>query len=1622
MKIKKLGTRYKIKKTLGQGGSSIVLLGEDLKDKKNVAIKILQNIPSTSNILSKEFELLSEIDHKSIVKVFEYGISETGKPFLVMEPIMGLKITDYLKNRNIIEIYEVIYETCLALDYLHSRGLIHGDIKPGNILISNHLQEIDNAKDVENIANNEHYHNVKLLDFGLAIALGSETREGIFGTLDYIAPEILAGEPYTSSCDLYSFGVLLYEIFTGRKPFKPTKNIHEQLRRKVSIIPKAPDISAPKLPRDLSNLIMRLLSRIPNARPKTFKEILQTIRHLPNVGLKSKIFQEGIIPQKISTPNLVGRNKIIIEVQKIINQTTEKPNPVLVAISGDEGLGKTRLLDHFSTQIQSKGYITLYTKIKSSYSNPFEAIINLLPHYKSEIKSLSEESGTSIEYSNNFAFFQCYVDLLKETLQNRRFAIILDDCHYLHEKAAELIRYICITFRIDNPLIFLTYKKDENSKEKLPIENVINYLSESYKSFTSSLKPIDNKDMRHLITSAFNMSHSAGYYSQSIHKLPDILHKYSDGKPKTIKSILDAIVENDLIIFEDGEWKIKDDLNAIENYLIKYSGDPLQYLINKVDVLDPQKSRIIRQIAVLGSKSPRWLLHSVIETRLSSLNEAIASGIEVGILTEDNADRISQISFIPPILSEMLSTTVAEGKRVELHLRAASILQDTSEIHDMLKTVEHLLAAKRNNEALAVSVLTYNEARTNNVIFQQLKACELSVLCAEYCGLKGHRFAELKRRLGEIQHKLGYPKQAIQSFEDALKHLDKYDVKAAKIQSKIGELACSMGEYDRSIELLSEACTTLESKNERTSGERSTLAWTYIQKGDYIKANQMSGFALEAAQSTMDIKAEAIALKTIGKTLWYEGNYQPAIPKLSASIKLFRQINNETGLADALIGMGNVKRMLGDYDESINAYDTALTLFEKHQALPMIAKCLNNIGIVNYLKGDWPNATRNWEKFLNAVEKLGDQTELITCLNNLGFMYKNRGHMGQSQAAFERGLKLSKKLGLQRLNAVILGNLGELFFDQQHYELSQDYYTKCKKLTDKIGIEDVKLECCRREAELYCALENNEKAIKIAESALKQAVEKGTTIEEGYLLKTIGEALYNSGEIEKAKVKILQALEIFNKLDTPLETGKVKMVLVRLFLSSGEPDNAYEHLITAEKIFERLGAITQLRNIKKLHDRLGGGRELLKNMKNLKILVDINRDLSTKLELEDLLETIVERAINVTDAEAGFLILFNDLNEWSVRVAKNISKQVIEGNEFQFSRAIIDNVYKESIPVFISDVVADGRFATRESVMSLGIMAIMATPIKHRGKTVGVIYVHSTTIRESFCYETLSLLEALASQAGAAIENARLFTALSSKTEMLGVIAHELRKPLSGIMGYAYLLKEDDGTAEMDYLSIITNESHRMNRMIDEFLELSTMEANRIEWYMERLNILEVVKDSVTLLNPQANMKNIIINREYLSEEIPTIKGSRDRLCQVLTNLLENAIKYTPNGGKILVTTKIAKNTEANITEDRTNEKWIENLDEESEQFDKEYSVVVSVQDNGPGIDEETAKNVFNKYSRADSLKNKIKGTGLGLYIAAEITKRHRGKIWVESVPEQGSKFSISLPLYHGDEEEEEEE
>ncbi len=338
---------YRVLRPIARGGMAEVYEVQERTSGEHLALKLLVHLKGQLLRFNREYEAMIRLNHPNIVRVYAYG--ELGEyPWLSMELVEGTPIQAYAKQcgkpgtrERLEEVVRVTHDLALALDHIHRHGLVHRDLKSANVLV------LPDGR-------------VKLLDFGTAKvsdALEQITRDGEFiGTFAYASPEQILNKPVTGRADLYSLGILLYRLVTGRRPFESDEP-GELARLHVKERPPPPSQYAPELPKPLEELILALLAKKPDDRPATGADVARILEDV--VG--HPLYLPGVLEIDLGSERLVGREEQVRTLFQFLDgkgdETSDGPGgraADVALVVGPQGSGRDPLMQAVEREVTGR--------------------------------------------------------------------------------------------------------------------------------------------------------------------------------------------------------------------------------------------------------------------------------------------------------------------------------------------------------------------------------------------------------------------------------------------------------------------------------------------------------------------------------------------------------------------------------------------------------------------------------------------------------------------------------------------------------------------------------------------------------------------------------------------------------------------------------------------------------------------------------------------------------------------------------------------------------------------------------------------------------------------------------------------------------------------------------------------------------------------------------------------------------------------------------------------------------------------------------------------------------------------------------------------------------------------
>ena len=410
------------------------------------------------------------------------------------------------------------------------------------------------------------------------------------------------------------------------------------------------------------------------------------------------------------------------------------------------------------------------------------------------------------------------------------------------------------------------------------------------------------------------------------------------------------------------------------------------------------------------------------------------------------------------------------------------------------------------------------------------------------------------------------------------------------------------------------------------------------------------------------------------------------------------------------------------------------------------------------------------------------------------------------------------------------------------------------------------------------------------------------------------------------------------------------------------------------------------------------GAELAKKVDALEALQQVSEAVNSSLEIDNVLSTIAMHAVELSETDGGSIMEYSAPDRcFMVRSVYRTAPGVVErlrAVRIDIDQTLVGRAAKERRPIAVPDLAAVPLDPHLQILYADGWRSLLAAPMLHESKIVGSLIVRRKRTGD-FSEETIDLIETLASQSALALQNARLYRELKEqslelelasrhKSEFLASMSHELRTPLNAVLGFSEVLLErmfgDINERQEEYLRDIHGSGKHLLELLNEILDLSKIEAGRMELEYSSIELRSLLEDAASMLRQRAADGGVELSVD-IADDGDVVHSDVLRLKQIVINLMTNAVKFTGAGGSVVVRTR-RRGADLEIT----------------------------VTDSGIGVPEADQQRIFESFQQGGRGSSHEEGTGLGLTLSKRLVELLGGKMWLDSEVGVGSTFGFSLP------------
>lgn len=1209
-----INDRYEVLRPLGRGGMGAVYLVHDRQEGRQVALKSFP--PAARRVedlahFEHEFLTLSRLRNPNLAEVYDFGVIEgTRDVFFTSEFIDGEDLFAVSEGLDEDELAPLIVQTCRGLEYIHSRRIIHYDVKPSNIMV---VGRGDEAR-------------VKLIDFGLAAERVEEALGVIKGTVSYLAPEVARHLPVDHRADLYSLGVTLFQCFTRNLPFTGETNL-DVVRKILSDDPPDPFAFRRDLSRGLRDLILTLLAKDPGARCQSGNEVIrrlskiygkdyatapkdESVHFVVSGGFIGREREFSILEEAFSTifswrddddpladlPPALSKEDaartpsgegfvetqsggFILELESgefgfestrpaILRAAPDGEDPSAAAqrkqperaaqvflVSGEAGVGKSRLLREFKTHAQLRrvavvqGHASRSRGSYAAFAEAFRGVLalwstgeegaplrlrqsdplrrRLLQRYGGELARLIPEldlgslpSGQRARLSpeeDELRLLDALAQFLIGYSRSRPLVVILHDLEEADRKTFELLGYLCRNLalirsaqalRREGPgrtlrlMVIGSYRPSELSAEQ---ETLLAELrAQAPLVELLELGPLDFEQTHALIESMLGVGSKPDALARRI-------YAETKGNPYFTVELMRALVEQERLVRVDGRWQV--DLDGEDLDLPQNVAD---VILARLAQIGAEERELLEALAVFGRPSSLPELATLLEREARSLLPLLASLERRQVIDADAEEATRRYDFVHERARQAVYDAMQPSVRLRLHERCGEYLERRADLGlgtvGAGELVRHFAAAGDRARALDYGIRAGDEARA---VHANRRALDYYGGALSLLPVGSSRWRELLVRTGELLSLLGDYERAADAYRrllepDLVERLRAEELVLA--HRRLGESLSMRGAFDEALEALSQATATAYSADglERESaGVFAVTASIYLQMG---RTQDAIGFCEAGLGCLVGLSecAETARVRTVlGSGRLALGELSEAEREFERCLAIHRRLGDEAGVAQALRDLGRVSLAQGRLADAVQRLESSLELETSLGHSGGIALSSRLLAEACERLYRFDRAAGLLRRALSIHRKTGNRAEAVRTLVQLG---RSRGEVGDYQEAIAT-LSEARAAGLE------------------------------------LGLRAEVARSYNNEAALRARLGDVRGAEGLATEALRQASLLGDVPRQrAAALEVLGRVTMARGDLDVAEHHLTQAQTLYRKQEDEVGVARTVLSLVEIFL------------------------------------------------------------------------------------------------------------------------------------------------------------------------------------------------------------------------------------------------------------------------------------------------------------------------------------------------------------------------------------------------------------------------------------------------------------------------------------------
>ncbi len=1298
-----LDSKYQIQAHLGTGGMGEVYRVLDLEQGQEYALKILNEMMDEQAVrrrFHREFQVLSRFQHPRLVRTYTWGFAEE-RPYFTMEYLPGKTLEKIIADQVLLELFreshffDLIQQLVESLAYVHAQGAVHRDLKPSNIMVLETEEGIETTILDMGLAKFRHLHSVSITQTGATI-----------GTAEYMSPEQGKGLWVDHRSDLYSLGVILYEMLTGTPPFSGQNPISVILKHIREMPPPIGEVNI-AVPEQMQQIVLRLLAKERVDRYQSAGELL--VQALNNVAPSELVLLEDEqrdVPVKVMRPQFVGREsemKILGAMLRDVQAGEQR----VVLISGESGVGKTRLVEELLGDALIHDFLCLKGAGQEEGGQIYGALIDAF-------QGTTDLVGGEMD---KFSAMERWLQLLKTLRQKQPIVLCLEDIQWLDELTLEFLQY---ALRDPEPCPFLLCLTCRWSNIEPLAEEIENFIhsNEFAEATQMPLKNLPREEVGYL---AASMLGERSIPSDAL----QTLFRETGGQPLFVVEAVRTLV-NAGVVRQDvsGDWQWGEFSETL------LSDDISEVLYRRITALSAMQQRVLEYVCVFLSDFSFELLAAVWRGDELELLDILDDLIAEGLLAPCREDE-DRYQFSQEVCRRAIYDRIQNVRRRLLHREIGNALEKMDDAEELMEELaDHFAAAEERDKAVKYARMAGKKA------------------------LEKHAYRQALRRFEAVRD--WTMNDAFESQADAIDFLCDY-----------ADVLRNCDQHNKALELLDEAQALLpDDRNDLKARilNREGSIHSVLQHGKIAEEYMLE--ALQLYHDLGDVEGEIQALGGLAYLCDVSGRHEEAIAYMRREIEKYATLEEAQNKAVlqrreglfALVGF-RFKIAKAHLEPTVKTAQQLGLEYHRIWALNLLQRVYFYLGDLNRAEAVCYEVIGEWQKrgviHLEAVNFL-----------YLGELALERGDFAEAleyaEISAERFLETPRKDYVYRayaISATAAARMGDV-------ELAMEWAERASEGTQQIsgmytGI--LPLVYCGIGVALAKAGRINE-----AEEVFEQAIEcrresKGDHWARALLM--VGEFYLERDDMTKAQEYLEAAKQAFEEMEMSYFLRRTQMLFSQL---SHDEDGRGRDTVPMFQSGESsrdedLPAIVQAgaASISEISvDTLSVDR--------LRLLYEVSRELTTERDLKVLLDRVLGNLLTVYPAAERVLVAIK--NEASQGfVVDAIRHHNVEADDLEeLSGGIIRRVIETNEPVLSMDAQTDDRLNRYQSVIDYHIRSILCVSLFHVEEgVIGALYVDHRGMDNAFSQADQTFLQAFANLVSVALVNARMHEQLEEKAQYL---------------------------------------------------------------------------------------------------------------------------------------------------------------------------------------------------------------------------------------------------------------